>query len=227
MKKKTQTKNRIKALRVAALTVMLLVLSACSLQNNDSLAQCTTAGMSEAVSSSVTSELQSDTIASENIAVSSVSTAENTTESTSLAPESTTSETDNVQTCSLTVSCKMLLQNPDALDSSKLSLVPSDGVLLNVADAVIEPGDTVFSLLLREVQNRKMHIEYSGTSKTAYIEGIGNIYEFDGGSLSGWVYKVNGKAQSIGCREYTLQKGDIVEFFYTLNLGSDVGVSYE
>ena len=31
----------------------------------------------------------------------------------------------------------------------------------------------------------------------AYIEGIGNLYEFDCGSVSGWMYRVNGEFPKI------------------------------
>ena len=58
---------------------------------------------------------------------------------------------------------------------------------------------------------------------SVYIEGIGNLYEFDCGELSGWLYKVNGKTPGCGCSQYTLKDGDVVEFMYSCSLGADVG----
>ncbi len=40
-----------------------------------------------------------------------------------------------------------------------------------------------------------------------YVEGIGNLYEFDCGSESGWMCKVNGWFPNYGCSSYTLSDG--------------------
>ena len=58
---------------------------------------------------------------------------------------------------------------------------------------------------------------------TAYIEGIANLYEFDCGELSGWMYRVNGEFPNVGCSLYKLKDGDTVEWVYTCDLGRDVG----
>ena len=56
-----------------------------------------------------------------------------------------------------------------------------------------------------------------------YIEGIHNLYEFDCGDLSGWMYKVNGWFPNYGCSRYQLKQGDVIEWVYTCDLGKDVG----
>ena len=58
---------------------------------------------------------------------------------------------------------------------------------------------------------------------SVYVEGISNIYEFDCGELSGWMYKVNGWFPNYGCSRYQLKPGDRVEWVYTCDLGDDVG----
>ena len=58
---------------------------------------------------------------------------------------------------------------------------------------------------------------------SAYIEGINNLYEFDCGELSGWMYKVNGWFPNYGCSRYQLKEGDVIEWVYTCDLGVDVG----
>ena len=50
-----------------------------------------------------------------------------------------------------------------------------------------------------------------------YVEGIGNLYEFDCGSESGWMYKVNGWFPNYGCSSYTLSDGDVIVWCYTCN----------
>jgi len=59
--------------------------------------------------------------------------------------------------------------------------------------------------------------------QSAYIEGIGNLYEFDGGPTSGWMYSVNGAYPNCGSSAYVLQNGDTVCWRYTCALGADIG----
>ena len=58
---------------------------------------------------------------------------------------------------------------------------------------------------------------------SAYIEGIHNLYEFDVGELSGWMYSVNGRFPNYGCSQSILQDGDVVCWVYTCDYGADVG----
>ena len=58
---------------------------------------------------------------------------------------------------------------------------------------------------------------------SAYVEGINNLYEFDVGSLSGWMYNVNGWYPNYGCSRYQVKDGDVVEWRYTCDLGYDLG----
>ena len=76
----------------------------------------------------------------------------------------------------------------------------------------------------RELKSRKIHFEFTINPMydSAYIEGIGNLYEFDAGELSGWIYRVNGKIMSVGCSQYKLKNGDKIEFLYTCNMGKDL-----
>lgn len=61
---------------------------------------------------------------------------------------------------------------------------------------------------------------------SAYVEGIGNLYEFDCGNMSGWMYKVNDWFPNYGCSRYELKNGDTVEWQYTCyGYGADLGAS--
>ena len=86
-------------------------------------------------------------------------------------------------------------------------------------------GESVFDVLLRETKNHKIHMEYSETPlyQAAYIEGIGNLYEFDAGETSGWMYRVNGWFPNYGCSKYAVADGDVIAWVYTCDLGQDVG----
>ncbi len=130
--------------------------------------------------------------------------------------------------CTISVRCDTLVGNLEGLKPEKRRLVPSDGVLLPETEAVFYEGETVFHLLLREMKRNKIHMEYVSTPiyHSAYIEGIGNFYEFDCGELSGWMYRVNGVYPNHGCSSHPLQEGDRVEWVYTCDFGKDVGGEY-
>lgn len=130
-------------------------------------------------------------------------------------------------TCTLSVRCDTILNNLDKLDSKKKDLVPADGVIFPETQVTFYEGESVFNVLQRELRKAKIHMEFVNTPvyDSAYIEGIGNLYEFDCGELSGWNYKVNGWAPNYGCSRYTLQDGDVVEWVYTCDLGRDVGAA--
>ena len=88
----------------------------------------------------------------------------------------------------------------------------------------IQEGDTVFDVLLRTVLENDIHMEYVDTPvyDSAYIEGIANLYEFDAGEQSGWMYSVNEEFPNYGCSSYQVKDGDVICWVYTCNLGTDV-----
>lgn len=136
--------------------------------------------------------------------------------------------TDEELTCTLSVRCDTILTNLDSLKDEKLSFVPKDGVIFAEEEVVFYEGESVFNVLLREMKRSKIHFEFVNTPvyNSAYIEGIGNLYEFDCGELSGWMYKVNGWFPNYGCSRYLLSAGDKIELVYTCDLGADVGGKY-
>ncbi|MDR2109277.1 MAG: DUF4430 domain-containing protein [Coriobacteriales bacterium] len=88
-------------------------------------------------------------------------------------------------------------------------------------------GESVFDLLQRECRSAGIPMEFNSNPlySSAYIEGINNLYEFDGGPTSGWMYNVNGWYPNYGCSSYVLQDGDVVQWRYTCDLGADIGGS--
>ena len=136
--------------------------------------------------------------------------------------------TDTALKCTLSVRCDTILDNISWLDSAKRGLVPSDGVIFAAREVTFYEGESVFNLLSREMRQNGIHMEFASTPifNSTYIEGINNIYEYDCGELSGWMYKVNGWFPNYGCSRYELKPGDRVEFVYTCDLGADVGGEY-
>ena len=88
---------------------------------------------------------------------------------------------------------------------------------------MIAEGATAFDQLVLAVRENKLHMDKEeGAMGSVYVKGLANLYEFDYGDLSGWVFFVNGKSAEVGCGEYKLQAGDEVEWLYTTELGLDL-----
>ena len=136
-----------------------------------------------------------------------------------------TMESDTAEyTCTISISCAALLERLDLCDPAKAELVPEDGWILQPITVTFHEGDSVLDVLQRVCQENKIHMEYTDTPlyDTAYIEGIYNLYEFDAGELSGWMYAVNDSFPNYGCSQYVLQDGDVIRWVYTCELGEDV-----
>ena len=116
----------------------------------------------------------------------------------------------------VSISCATILENLDRLNAEKADLIPADGVLLAPTAVEFTEGESVFDVLKRVCRENKIHMEFSETPvyQSAYIEGIGNLYEFDCGEGSGWMYRER-EFPNYGCSRYTLADGDTVEWVYT------------
>lgn len=136
---------------------------------------------------------------------------------------------DGKLTCTLEIRCDVLLGNLDQMTKEKAALVPDDGILLESVEVEFVGGESVFDVFRKVLREEKIHFEYVDASAydSVYIEGIGNIYEFDCGPQSGWMFSVNGIYPGLGCSSYTLADGDVIVFNYTCDLGADLGVDYE
>lgn len=141
-----------------------------------------------------------------------------TTESPTEAPKKTYS-------CTISIGCSTIFDNLELLRPEKKDYVPDDGVILGTVTATFEEGDTVFEVLKSVCRDYGIQLEYSWTPMygSYYIEGIHNLYEFDCGDGSGWMYSVNGWFPNYGCSSYELKQGDVIKWLYTCDLGADVG----
>jgi hypothetical protein len=139
-------------------------------------------------------------------------------------PQDVTVNTEVANTCSLTVECKTVLSNMDKLAANKKSIVPSDGIIYQNDTAVFYEGESVFDVLKRELTDNRISFEFTGTPlyNSAYIEGIGNLYEMDCGARSGWIFQVNGWSPNYGCSRYVVNNQDKIVWRYTCNMGKDL-----
>lgn len=124
----------------------------------------------------------------------------------------------------LTIECKTILNNMGNLVQGKENFVPKDGYILYKTAVNFKDGESVFDVLLRETRNRGIHMEYKydPVFESHYIKGINQLYEFDCGPGSGWMYYVNGTKPNYGVNQYKLKQGDNIEIRYTCELGYDL-----
>ena len=124
------------------------------------------------------------------------------------------SKSNLIGNVTMSIKCDVLLGITDS------SLVSDGGVILKETNFSISDGDSVYDVLIEAARRYSIMIENDGTEDMAYISGINNIYEFDFGDLSGWTFYVNGKQSTVGCSQYFLSDGDVIEWKYTLTLGN-------
>ena len=113
----------------------------------------------------------------------------------------------------------------DNLTAGKEEFVPSDGWILKSTKVSFSDGESVHDVLQRVCKDKGIHMESSFTPayNSAYVEGINQLYEFDCGELSGWMFNVNGWFPNYGCSKYKVSDGDEINWVYTCDLGKDVG----
>lgn len=135
------------------------------------------------------------------------------------------SDQDEALTCTISIDCATILDNWDDLNESKAEFVPSDGWILYPSEVEFTQGETVFDVLKRVCNDAGIHMSsrYTPLYGSYYIEGMNQLYEFDCGTSSGWMYNVNGWYPNYGCSSYTVEDGDVIEWRFTCNREDGVG----
>jgi len=126
---------------------------------------------------------------------------------------------------SILINYATIFDNYDELSEGvkNAQVLKEDGVLLDKTTVTMEENSSVYDLLTYVCTVNGIAIEYNGTN---YVQGIGFLYEYDCGPISGWMYKVNGVFPRDACGDYILKDGDEVEWRYTCDLGRDLGDQY-
>lgn len=156
-------------------------------------------------------------------ASSKVTTTSNTSSVTSTTPkpDKPTKKYDN--TCTFVIECKTILDNKDKLKKGLEKYVPDDAVIFSKTVG-FDSGESVYDILRRICDENSIQMEasYTPAFNSYYVEGINNLYEFDCGQGSGWMYSVNGVFPNYGCSSYKPANNDKIAFRYTCELGYDL-----
>ena len=124
-----------------------------------------------------------------------------------------TKENENAISCVVSVSCEASLRHMDELQAEKKALVPENGMILEETKVSAEEKSAL-EILEKELKKARIHFDKSG----AYIKGIGNLYEKDCGTYSGWIYTVNGEYVEKSADAYYPQNGDKICWSYMTGL---------
>jgi hypothetical protein len=98
--------------------------------------------------------------------------------------------------------------------SCTLTIVTHTETIIDSKTVSFAEGESVLDILIAAVQEAKLQLEYTGAGATAYVQGINDLYEFDEGSESGWVYTVNGEEIMESAGTCKPQDGDTLIWQY-------------
>jgi hypothetical protein len=103
------------------------------------------------------------------------------------------------------------------VESVTLSVIGSKdrGTIIGTSKVSFKDGETIFDILLQEAKKHNIVVDSRGSGATTYVEGIDNIYEFDYGAKSGWVFKLNGVSLTKSIGTIKVKDGDRIECSYT------------
>lgn len=132
-------------------------------------------------------------------------------------PSPVPAEEDKNFACTITIRCDNMLQHMDEVEPGIKEYIPEDGMILEQTEVKAEAGETAYSLLQKVCQAKGIALDasYTNAYSSAYVRGIGNIYEKQAGISSGWLYLVNGKLPGYGASRYKLKEGDRIEWIYS------------
>ena len=80
-----------------------------------------------------------------------------------------------------------------------------------------QTSETVWDALQRLAKDKGISFDADSNNSygTVYIRGVNGLSEFDNGSMSGWMYTVNGTHPEVGVAARYLSDGDVIVLHYT------------
>jgi len=114
---------------------------------------------------------------------------------------------------------------PPPSKTVQLTIVGSSdiGTILSTEEIEIGESETVMDILKKATRAKRIQMDFSGAGAAAYVKGIDNLYEFDKGPGSGWMYSINQKFPNRSAGAWEVKPGDHIQWLYTEDLGKDLG----
>ena len=99
-----------------------------------------------------------------------------------------------------------------------ISIESDEKAILPPADVSFADGNSVLDVLKSATRRNRIQMEFTGIGMAAYVRGIDNLYEFDKGPESGWIFYVNGSRAKEGCGTVKVGEGDEIKWVYVLEI---------
>ena len=119
------------------------------------------------------------------------------------------------------VFCMTLLSACSAKDeniSCTISIETNESIILGETTVKFAEGSSVFDILKKVTRENKIQMESRGLGALVYVSGIDNLYEFDSGPQSGWIFYVNDIRGDESSGKVTAVEGDIIKWVYVLEV---------
>jgi hypothetical protein len=144
-------------------------------------------------------------------------TPETSKQTEAVVQQKTATSSNSKTTTSSTSKTRTTKSNQVPLKTVTLSITgPKDHKgILSSSKVTIKDGETIFDVLLHATKKAGIQVDYDGGGATAYVNGIDNIYEFDYGPRSGWLFKLNGVSLTKSSGLVKIKAGDRIECYYT------------
>lgn len=135
-------------------------------------------------------------------------------------------KTGNLGSVHVTIENQTFLASRE--DSLKGTVTPAWTGIKVDTDVSLNADSTMMSCIEAAIEKAGLTVDITDSDYGKYISGIAGLYEFDGGSGSGWMGTLNDWFTNMGFSNYTvgndtLQSGDKIRVMYSRNGGKDIG----
>lgn len=142
-----------------------------------------------------------------------------TTTTTSSKPTATTGTTTTTNSPSATPTLPVAPTNPvtpsnDAKTITTTISIHADGATIASGSIKVNSGASAFDALQAFSQQQGLALTYKGSGATAYVTGINGYNAGPAGTMTGWLYSVNGTEPGLSMGAYTLKDGDSISMTY-------------
>lgn len=195
---------------IISLMFMLTIISGCTVET---AAEHDARTESEAESIRELQESVTETVSTENQTEESQSNTQgDNTQQTTTAAASATGETVENITVYLTVDCTNVIGKENLTTSA----VIGDGKWLTSKAIVMPSGSSVYDVLLyAQLAGYGINFTENNSITNGYIVSINNLFQKECGKWSGWMYKVDGKTPGVGSKDYIVENGNNITWFFT------------
>jgi len=143
---------------------------------------------------------------------------QNTRPSTPTATTTGTTTTTN-NSPSATPTLPVAPTNPvtpsnDAKTITTTISIHADGATIASGSIKVNSGASAFDALQAFAQQQGLALTYKGSGATAYVTGINGYNAGPAGTMTGWLYSVNGTEPGSSMGVYTLKDGDSISMTY-------------